>query len=613
MNRVLKNEPTAIADNRVPANTSAVADEASDDGCTTREPNEAYHGGLNADELARYGLDVGQAIDFSSNILAHGPSPRVRAAAGEANLAAYPDRDCVALRKAIANRFSINESRILVGNGSCELIHLLARTLIAPGDSVIIVGPTFSEYQRASKLASAHIVECSATASNQFTVPVDKIESALEQAAATVLWICNPNNPTGNSVSEQQLLKWVRHYPETTFVIDESYIEFAEQAKSLLSHREPNLVVLRSMTKSYGIAGLRLGFAVASPNIHQRLCRQRVPWTVNAPAQAAGIAALHDDSFYSSGIVETRQAKRDLLANLNARGFTPLATDANYFLLPVEHAQQVRHALLADGIVVRDPVSNRRLAVALSKATYPTTSFTEPLCSLPLQPSAAHSSAAQTPVEQTEATRWDSIFCEQLGKLFRMRRDVRSFKRDAIAPEALHRWIEAACMAPSVGLSQPWKFVSINNLSRRIKVAQEFESQNQIAGKQFDSELAAKYRELKLAGLREAPEQIAVFIDPDPAQGRGLGRQTMPESVAYSVVAAIQNFWLAARSEGVGVGWVSILRPDAINAILEVPDHWQLIAYLCVGYPLATDVETPELESCGWENRGKLEEQWHQR
>jgi 5,6-dimethylbenzimidazole synthase len=118
---------------------------------------------------------------------------------------------------------------------------------------------------------------------------------------------------------------------------------------------------------------------------------------------------------------------------------------------------------------------------------------------------------------------------------------------------------------------------------------------------------------LKLAGLKEAPEHLAVFVEPSPEQGRGLGRATMPESVAYSVVAAIQNLWLAARAEGVGVGWVSILRPEQIATLLDVPQGWQLVAYLCIGWPQVEDDEVPELEQVGWERRVDSKNVWIQR
>jgi 5,6-dimethylbenzimidazole synthase len=146
-----------------------------------------------------------------------------------------------------------------------------------------------------------------------------------------------------------------------------------------------------------------------------------------------------------------------------------------------------------------------------------------------------------------------------------------------------------------------------------MRVIAEFEAENELAAVKYDDATQAEYRLLKLAGLRDAPEHLAVFVQNAPMTGRGLGRDTMPESVAYSVVAAIQNLWLAARAEGIGIGWVSILRPEAIAAILGVSDEWQLIAYLCIGYPLDDRANKPELERLGWESRNCLNTNWTER
>ena len=118
----------------------------------------------------------------------------------------------------------------------------------------------------------------------------------------------------------------------------------------------------------------------------------------------------------------------------------------------------------------------------------------------------------------------------------------------------------------------------------------------------YSDERAAQYVKLKLAGLREAPCQLAIFADPTTEVGHGLGRRTMPDMLAYSVVAAICTLWLAARAQGIGMGWVSILAPAHINKILDVPDSWRLIGYFCIGYPQTED-ERPELERAGWETR----------
>jgi len=200
------------------------------------------------------------------------------------------------------------------------------------------------------------------------------------------------------------------------------------------------------------------------------------------------------------------------------------------------------------------------------------------------------------------ALAFDAGFRAQLRALLAWRRDVRRFKRDPLPAELVERLIATACLAPSVGLSEPWRFVLVEDSARRRAVRTLFEACNADALKDYENEAARRYAALKLAGLDDAPVQLAVFADRSTAQGRGLGRRTMPETLEYSVVAAIYTLWLAARAEGVGVGWVSILEPAAIPTILDVPADWRLVAYLCLGQPERED-DVPALERAGWEQR----------
>ena len=205
------------------------------------------------------------------------------------------------------------------------------------------------------------------------------------------------------------------------------------------------------------------------------------------------------------------------------------------------------------------------------------------------------------PIAET-APLFDTAFRTELGTLFRWRRDVRRFRRDALPAGLLDQLLATADGAPSVGLSQPWRFVTVDDPARRAAVCADFEACNAAASTTQDETRAATYARLKLAGLEQAPNHVAVFVEPDPVQGHGLGRRTMPESVAYSAVIAVHTLWLAARAHGIGLGWVSILDPLRIGRILDVPETWQLVAYLCIGYP-EIDVVTPELEREGWEKR----------
>jgi 5,6-dimethylbenzimidazole synthase len=197
---------------------------------------------------------------------------------------------------------------------------------------------------------------------------------------------------------------------------------------------------------------------------------------------------------------------------------------------------------------------------------------------------------------------FDAAFQSKLEELFAWRRDVRRFRTDPLAPALIDRLLDLACLAPSVGNAQPWRFVSVESAPRRAAIIADFERANEEASRLYHDEQAALYARLKLAGLRTAPLHLAVFCDVTTAQGAGLGRQTMPETLRYSVVGAIQTLWLAARAHGVGMGWVSILHPDRINALLDVAPDWFFVAYLCLGYPEEEHLD-PELERHGWQAR----------
>jgi 5,6-dimethylbenzimidazole synthase len=200
---------------------------------------------------------------------------------------------------------------------------------------------------------------------------------------------------------------------------------------------------------------------------------------------------------------------------------------------------------------------------------------------------------------------FDETFRSHLSELFKWRRDVRHFRGDPVPPALLNELLDTAALAPSVGLSEPWRFVTVDNQERRDAVRACFESSNAEALASYSGERAQRYAALKLSGLVEAPCHVAVFADPNPEQGGGLGRLTMPETSAYSAVMAVHTLWLTARAAGLGLGWISILDPRQITAILDVPPEWIFIGYLCLGYPVA-ESDVPELEAVGWEQRSTL-------
>ncbi len=182
------------------------------------------------------------------------------------------------------------------------------------------------------------------------------------------------------------------------------------------------------------------------------------------------------------------------------------------------------------------------------------------------------------------------------------RRDVRHFRSDPVSAEVLETLLAAADLAPSVGLSQPWRFVVVDEVARRAAIRANFERANAKALAGQGAERAKLYAGLKLAGLDQAPCHLALFVEPDPEQGHGLGHATMPETLAYSAVMALYNVWLSACAVGLGLGWVSILDPVGVAAALDVPAEWIFIGYFCVGVP-AEMACVPELERLGWETR----------
>ena len=210
--------------------------------------------------------------------------------------------------------------------------------------------------------------------------------------------------------------------------------------------------------------------------------------------------------------------------------------------------------------------------------------------------------STQTIPPITRPPSFDAAFRARLRDLLIWRRDVRRFRADPLPDGTLESLIELACLAPSVGLSQPWRFVIVANQTIRTAIRQNFAACNADALSAQGASRASLYAQLKLAGLDEAPGHLAVFADRSTEQGHGLGRRTMPEMIEYSAVTAVHTIWLAARAQGIGMGWVSILDPQAAAAALDVPADWKFIGYFCLGYPQADDA-VPELEQSGWEQR----------
>ena len=207
---------------------------------------------------------------------------------------------------------------------------------------------------------------------------------------------------------------------------------------------------------------------------------------------------------------------------------------------------------------------------------------------------------------------WAEFSPEQRSGLYRAiyeRRDIRVFRDDPVPPETLARIIRAAHRGPSVGFMQPWDFILVSDVETRMRVKDLFERERQAAAQFFDHSRRSQYLSLKLEGIMEAPVNLCVTCDPTRGE-EVLGRNSAPETDVYSTCCAVQNLWLAARAEGLGVGWVSILKLPQLRRILGIPPHVVPVAYLCLGYPVEFPAR-PVLQTVGWRDRLPLNDLVH--
>jgi histidinol-phosphate aminotransferase len=286
----------------------------------------------------------------------------------------YPDPDCTALLEALSEKLSIPADWIVPGNGATELIHAAARAWSGPDRTIAHRPPTFGEYAAAARVVGAAVV------------PYDELLGDLFPASRlSLLFLCNPNNPTGELMSHAGIVRAHDIVAPGMVVLDESFIQLVDGVPTALPLLEehPNLVIIRSMTKDYGLTALRLGYAVGRPELIGAIRRQLPPWTVNGLAQAAGVAALMDQRHLDVTLGRLRAAKRALVDALELQGWRLLVGEANFVLVEVGRATVVRQQLARQGLLVRDcqsfgmpeyiriavrrPDENQRLVAALSE------------------------------------------------------------------------------------------------------------------------------------------------------------------------------------------------------------------------------------------------------
>lgn len=318
----------------------------------------ATHGAVGLAELAAHGLAPGDVCDFSVSVNPLGPAPGVAAAIHATNPSRYPDPNSSALRLALARRDGVPPETITVGNGATELIWALAAAYLDPGDTAAIAAPTFGEYAAAVAAVAGRVVEWRASAADGFAFDLEAFITAVTGSRAKLAYLGQPNNPTGALLPAAELAALLTAAPETLFVVDESYLAFVTDPPDLRPLlARGNLVLLRSLTKEYALAGLRLGYASGPPEASAALRVARPAWSVNAVAQAAGLAALADGEHLAAARRVVREARDYLARELRALGFRVAPPTANFLLVEVGDGAALRAALLPRGLIVRECAS----------------------------------------------------------------------------------------------------------------------------------------------------------------------------------------------------------------------------------------------------------------
>lgn len=317
-----------------------------------------YVAGKPIEETAReYGLDPQRIVKLASNENPLGMSPAAKTAAVEAMMhgTRYPDGAAQVVREAAAEFAGVSADEIIVGNGSDEILGLIARTVLAEGNRCVYSQYSFSVYELSARECGAECVEVPA---KDFQVDLEGMLAAVNDNTR-LIYITNPNNPTGLPLNPEVLLSFIERVPQTCVVVlDEAYTDFMDEKLRTDSFgwvkRFPNLMVTRTFSKAYGLAGLRAGFAVANKELVAMINRIRPPFNMNSAAQAAAVAALKDQAFLRE-VVETNKQQRTLLETFFSElGLTYLPSQANFLMVHVgPKAAAVNEEMLRKGVILR--------------------------------------------------------------------------------------------------------------------------------------------------------------------------------------------------------------------------------------------------------------------
>lgn len=316
------------------------------------------HGGVSLDELRRLAIDPALVVDFSVTLNPYGPPPAVRAAILRAPIEAYPEPTARSARAALAAQLAVDPDQIVIGNGAADLLWTLACVLMRPSFTAMIVEPTFAEFRAAVQAHGGRIVEWRAQATDDFAIDLHAVAALARAGAADVVYLCTPNTPTGTTVRATEVTAFASALPEVTVVLDQAFLPVSDISVDIGVPLPQNVICVRSLTKELGIAGVRVGYLVAAPEVAARVEGSRAAWTTSAAAQAAVVAACEDQQCVTESVRRWLGDRVRLQTCLREIGFAPLPSAAPFVLVPVANAAAVRQQLLTcERIVVRDCAS----------------------------------------------------------------------------------------------------------------------------------------------------------------------------------------------------------------------------------------------------------------
>lgn len=316
------------------------------------------HGGLQDAELSALGLEPDDVLDFSASTNPYGPAPAMLRALSEAAIGRYPDPSGRRARRALAALAGVPSEQLVLGNGAADLLWSLARCLLGAGRSLLSVEPTFCEFTLAARACGADVIEWRCREADGFAIDLDAVERLARAAGPSVVYLCSPNTPTGSAIPARAIADFARRLPGVRLVLDQSFSSLSELHHDLDVAFPAHVVCVRSLTKDHGIPGVRVGYAIASAELCERLEASRPAWTTSAFAQAAALASCECQAFVSESRERLLEDRRALARDLQSLGLAVFPSVTTFLLARAPAVAELRRTLLErHRILVRDCTS----------------------------------------------------------------------------------------------------------------------------------------------------------------------------------------------------------------------------------------------------------------